>query len=567
MSMTSSELIKNEVLESEAKIDSSTEQSKASITQGTMTKATQQKACRYELVCFLGLTVFVAWMIRMISLGLYPLMDTTEARYGEMARIMYETGDWITPMFDYQVPFWGKPPLFAWLSASGFELFEVNEFAARVPHLLLGIITVALVGWFMARQVRLSAVKSDAFHGWLAAMVLSTTGAFLLLSGAVMTDTALTLAITLSMISFWLAWNTGSKVWGYLFFAGLALGMLAKGPLTLVLVGISLGLWVLADKRLLRVWGALPWVGGTLLFLALSLPWYLLAEAKTPGFLNYFIVGEHFKRFVISGWQGDLYGTAHDEIRGTIWLYWFTSALPWAPILLWQLMRRIKRGADVQELTTVEQNMSEGNSAQSVQHRKQAVTKTAGFTGFLWCWMLSPMLLFTFAGNILPSYVLPGLPAMALLIAEYQRRNPLNNRVFFLGLLMPVLIVAVVWGINAGVSSKEAEKALLNQWSKQPEAQTSQLIYQRKRPFSAQFYSNGKAVQSKEPLMTLVQGLSQPAFIAVEKKRLDVEAVQALSQCEVRAEARSRSLYFCPASSVMQESVVQEEAAQESVIQ
>ena len=53
--------------------------------------------------------------LRFISLSLYPLMDTTEARYGEMARIMFETGNWITPMFDYNVPFWGKPPIFTWL--------------------------------------------------------------------------------------------------------------------------------------------------------------------------------------------------------------------------------------------------------------------------------------------------------------------------------------------------------------------------------------------------------------------------------------------------------------------
>ena len=176
------------------------------------------------------------------------------------------------------------------------------------------------------------------------------------------------------------------------------------------------------------------------------------------------------------------------------------------------------------------------------------------------------MLLFTFAGNILPSYVMPGLPAMALLIAEYQRRKPLNTRVFFLGLISPVLILSVVWGITSGISSKEAEKTLLNEWHKQPEAQSSLLIYHRKRPFSAQFYSAGTAVQSKEPLMELVPRLPQSAFIAVEKKRLNAEAIRALSNCELRAEARSRKLYFCPASLVIQESVTQEGAIQKGTI-
>jgi hypothetical protein len=55
------------------------------------------------------------------------------------------------------------------------------------------------------------------------------------------------------------------------------------------------------------------------------LPWYLLAEWKTPGFLDYFIVGEHFKRFLVSNWQGDRYGNA----RGTICLFLLLASLPW----------------------------------------------------------------------------------------------------------------------------------------------------------------------------------------------------------------------------------------------
>ena len=55
--------------------------------------------------------LIVLILIRLVSLGLYPLMDTTEGRYGEIARKMAEMNDWITPWFDTGVPFWGKPPL------------------------------------------------------------------------------------------------------------------------------------------------------------------------------------------------------------------------------------------------------------------------------------------------------------------------------------------------------------------------------------------------------------------------------------------------------------------------
>jgi 4-amino-4-deoxy-L-arabinose transferase-like glycosyltransferase len=111
----------------------------------------------------LALLILVSCLfIRICSLGLYPLMDTTEARYGEMARIMAESNDWITPMFDYGVPFWGKPPMFTWLSGLGFEVFGVNEFAARLPHLLVGCLTLWVV-WIFARS-HLTASSGLATH-------------------------------------------------------------------------------------------------------------------------------------------------------------------------------------------------------------------------------------------------------------------------------------------------------------------------------------------------------------------------------------------------------------------
>ncbi|MCW8329923.1 glycosyltransferase family 39 protein [Photobacterium sp. SDRW27] len=463
----------------------------------------------------IGLVV-VSVLVRLATLGLYPLMDTTEARYGEMARIMYETGNWITPMFDYNVPFWGKPPLFTWLSAAGFEQFGVNEFAARLPHLVVGVVIIGLTWLLVAKS------RKNNEEAWLAAAILATSAAFIVISGAVMTDTALTLGITLSMVSFWLSWQQSSRWWGYLFFVGLAIGMLAKGPLTLVLVGISLTLWLGQEKRWKKIPTCLPWKGGIALFLLLSLPWYLLAEWKSPGFLNYFIIGEHIKRFVVSGWQGDLYGTAHKEIRGTIWVYWLLAALPWTPILLRQLWRSFKSGD--------ESGVSDN-----------------GYLGFLWCWMLSPLILFTFAGNILASYVMPGLPAVALLIAGYNRQHRLSDKVYKFGLVTPALIIVVALLLKFGLTGKEVEKGLMEQWALQPETAQSELVYLKKRPFSAQFYSYGKAVEVKEPLSEVIKRADSHMFLVVEKKHIPQGFLWDKNRCELRGESKKRELVYCVA--------------------
>ncbi|MCZ8498385.1 phospholipid carrier-dependent glycosyltransferase [Vibrio lentus] len=79
-------------------------------------------------------------------------MDTTEARYGEMARLMVEIGNWLTPQFDYGIPFWGKPPgCSPWMSAVGIELFGLSEFAVRAPHWLAGVVTILLTAYMAKR--------------------------------------------------------------------------------------------------------------------------------------------------------------------------------------------------------------------------------------------------------------------------------------------------------------------------------------------------------------------------------------------------------------------------------
>ena len=94
---------------------------------------------------FIAITIAVLLSLRVVAMIFVPYTDTTEARYAEIARKMVETNDWITPQFDYGVPFWGKPPLHTWVSAIGMKIFGVNEFGGRIFIFAIACGMVALV--------------------------------------------------------------------------------------------------------------------------------------------------------------------------------------------------------------------------------------------------------------------------------------------------------------------------------------------------------------------------------------------------------------------------------------
>jgi 4-amino-4-deoxy-L-arabinose transferase-like glycosyltransferase len=413
--------------------------------------------------------------VRCLSLLLYPVLDTTEARYAEIARKMVETGNWLTPQIAYGVPFWGKPPLSTWLSAASMTVFGVNEWAARLPSLLLMIGCGALVFW-------LGRVRAGRDAGLLASALFATTALVFIAGGAVMTDESLALGTTLAMAGFWIAVEgaaTARRTAGFTFFVGMAIGLLAKGPVALVLTFIPIGGWTLWTKSWRAVWNRLPWIWGPLLASALVLPWYLAAERATPGFLNYFIIGEHFKRFVVTGWKGDLYGTAHASPRGLIWALWIAAALPWSLLAIGWIVRaeRTKRDA----LVTL------------FNDRWQR---------YLLLWTVAPMLCFMLSGNIVVTYVLPGLPAFALLLLTQWRADETDARdfrapsrhVIVAAVVLSIGFVGVTFAMRQQFETVFSNRALVQAYETKRSSAAERLVYIEKLPYSAAFYTRGKVV-------------------------------------------------------------------------
>src|SRR6218665_2677155 len=77
-------------------------------------------------------------------LGQAHLFDWDEINFAECAREMIVSKDYFSVTIDF-APFWEKPPLFIWLSALSMNIFGVNEFAARFPNALCGVVTLLLI--------------------------------------------------------------------------------------------------------------------------------------------------------------------------------------------------------------------------------------------------------------------------------------------------------------------------------------------------------------------------------------------------------------------------------------
>jgi 4-amino-4-deoxy-L-arabinose transferase-like glycosyltransferase len=448
--------------------------------------------------------VLLVALVRLAMLGTYPLMDTTEARYGEIGRVMAASGDWITPWFRPDIPFWGKPPLSFWCTALSFNLFGVNEFAARLPHWIMGV----LGGWLVwdlgaRRSIREAVIAVSLLTGCLIYYVSA---------GAVSTDMALSLGLTLSMGSFWLAvqpnqspaLKTRSR---WLFFLSLGWGLLAKGPIALVLGGLAIGAWLLASRSYWPEVRQLPWIRGSIFSMAIAAPWYWAAEVKTPGFLNYFLIGEHFKRFVVSGWEGDRYGSAHDFARGTIWLMLLVMLIPWI-ILIPTFLK----------LGTKEQHNRE---EQQIASSPNVNSSGLAWRNYLLSWGLAPCVFFTFSGNILWPYVLPGIPALSLLGGYFlARRDPkLIDRLLTTGLgtVLAISLIFIVALPYTGHSERKTERSLIHYYQSHlsnSSTNGTKLAYLGQPPYSASFYSNG-SITFAENQSSLLELLKLKDYITV----------------------------------------------------
>lgn len=309
-------------------------------------------------------------------LGRYPLLEPDEGRYSEIPREMLERGDFITPTLNY-VKYFEKPPLLYWLNSLSFSVFGQNEFAARFPCALAGLVTILLTYW-LGRNL------FDRRVGILAAVILGTSTGFIAQARINLTDMPLTLCLTLCLGSFILAVrNRGNlRALYYTFYTGAALSVLAKGLIGILFPGAIVFLFMLLKKR----WDLVKEMRlptGTILFLLIAAPWFVLVSLRNPEFARFFFIHEHFERFLT---------TVHRRYKP---FWYFVPVLagtmfPWSlfiPAALRDAWQK-RKGAEGEVLT------------------------------FLAVWAGFIFLFFSKSNSKLVPYILPVLPTLAILTAR-----------------------------------------------------------------------------------------------------------------------------------------------------
>ena len=227
----------------------------------------------------------------------YPLIDPDESRYAEISREMLESGDFIVPT-RFGKPYLDKPPLLYWLTAASFQLFGVSESSARLVPALAALLTIIVTYTLGSRLLGHAAA-------WLGVLSLLCCFGFLISGRFVFIDTLLMLCTTVCFLTGYLACREKSlHIWWWLASAGAcALGVLAKGPVAAVLClpPLVASRWLTGFNMIRpKSWALFAAIVG-----AVTLPWFLLVNARQSGFLAEFFWTHHFNRFIS--------GLSHEE--------------------------------------------------------------------------------------------------------------------------------------------------------------------------------------------------------------------------------------------------------------
>ena len=346
-----------------------------------------------------------------LGLGRQAITDADEAFYAEASREMVESGDWLTPRFNYQNR-WEKPVLYYWLTSATYLVTGSTEFAARAWSALSGV-GLALLVWGIARQ---ATGRQDV--AWLAAAIVSTSFGYFSMARAALPDLPLTFCITLGI---WAAQRAVDAAgarramkWWMLAGLGAGDGFLMKGPVALVVPAVVLLPIAWRERRRLHV-DVRGIAVAALIAAAIGLPWYIAMWLEHGNaYLQSFFVGDNLERFT----------TERFNDARPIWFYFpvlLGGLMPWSVYL-------VAFGVD------------------GLARAKRRTLRLDDADWRLLLWAVLPILFFTVSIGKQPRYILPVLPPLAVFVARgiIERMGTQRDRLLTAATWITAIIYAVL---------------------------------------------------------------------------------------------------------------------------
>lgn len=303
------------------------------------------------------------------------------------------SGGTVTPIL-YGQPWLEKPALYYWRAMGFFKEFGISDWSARLPS-SSGAFALILLIYLHMRRFR------PGGHLDAALITASCVGIVAFARGA-STDMQLAAPFCVGMLG-WYAWyETGKKFWLFdLYFFGAA-ATLAKGPVAPFLA-LSI---ILLFAGLRREWSLLRrtiWLPGVLLYLAMVLPWFIAVQHYNPSFFRVFITEHNLERFATNRYQ-------HHQP------FWYYGAVLLIGLMPWTVIS-IRALIDSIEVSIAEWKVRH-NPTRYLGHTRAG----DAFPEFLVLWALFPIVFFSFSGSKLPGYILPSIPPLTILSADYLNR-------------------------------------------------------------------------------------------------------------------------------------------------
>jgi 4-amino-4-deoxy-L-arabinose transferase-like glycosyltransferase len=332
-----------------------------------------------------GLTtlLLLCFFTFVLGLGSQAITDADEAYYAEASREMVESGDWLTPRFNYENR-WEKPVLYYWLTAATFLAIGPSEFAARLWAALSGV-GLALLAWGIARHIT---GRIDV--AWLAGAIVATSFGYFAMARAALPDLPLTFCVTLGI---WAAVRAvdihdsrAALKWWILAGAAAGTGFLMKGPVALAVPAVVLLPIAWRERRQLRL-DARGMAIAALIAAAIGLPWFVAMWLEHgDAYLQSFFVGDNLERFT----------TERFNDARPVWFYLpvlLGGLMPWSVCL-------VAFGVD------------------ALAGWKRGRSRLDDTDWRLLLWAIMPILFFTLSIGKQPRYILPVLPPLAVMVAR-----------------------------------------------------------------------------------------------------------------------------------------------------